>query len=421
MALPTPPLGILRIHYAWVIALAGMLAVLAALGLGRFALGMLLPSMGLGLDLDYAEMGYISTANFVGYLAAVLVSGQAVRRWGSRRLISAGLLAVGGSMLLVSQAQGFVAVMLAYVLTGIGSGAANVPVMGLAAHWFRPSHRGRAAGIIVIGSGFAIMGSGSLIPYLNASYGAGGWRLAWLLLGSLSLVIALVSYALLRDCPAELGLEPVGKTPGAPPAHLPEPARPDARNILAHLGAIYFLFGFTYVIYATFFVTSLVQERGLSEAAAGDFWFWIGFLSLVSGPLFGTLSDHLGRRAGLMLVFGLQGLAYALVGLKLPETSLYLSVLLFGVCAWSIPSIMAAAVGDHMGPQRAAGAFGTITLFFGVGQITGPALVGALAEQGGGFANGFLLAAGLAGVAILLSALLPAPATGRAPRRPRFG
>jgi sugar phosphate permease len=276
-----------RLHYAWIIALAGMVTVLAALGLGRFALGMLLPSMGAALELSYSEMGYVSTANFVGYLAAVVMSGYGVRRFGARHMIFAGLLAVGGSMLLVSQADGFVSVLLAYVLTGIGSGSANVPIMGLAAHWFRPSHRGRAAGLIVIGSGFAIMLSGTLIPALNALRGAEGWRLSWLVLGLLSLAIALLGYSLLRDSPAEMGLEPVGRA-------LPLPGQrqgPDHAHrfgLLAHLGSIYFLFGCTYVIYATFIVTTLVQERGMGEATAGNFWFWIGFLSLFSGPVFGT-------------------------------------------------------------------------------------------------------------------------------------
>ena len=71
------------------------------------------------------------------------------------------------------------------------------------------------------------------------------------------------------------------------------------------LGAIYFLFGYTYVIYATFFVTVLVKERGFSEAIAGNFWSWVGFLSLFSGPVFGSLSDRLGRKRGLMIVFSL--------------------------------------------------------------------------------------------------------------------
>jgi MFS family permease len=173
---------------------------------------------------------------------------------------------------------------------------------------------------------------------------------------------------------------------------------------------VYFLFGFTYVIYATFLVTTLVQERGFSEAAAGNLWFYIGLLSLFSGPVFGTLSDHRGRHTALVLVFLLQALAYALAALPPgPPAGLYLSVLLFGLCAWSVPSIMAAAVGDCLGPRRAADAFGAITFFFGIGQILGPGLAGLLAETSGSFAGAYLLAALLALAAALLAGLLHIP------------
>lgn len=123
-------------HYGWLIVFAGTLTIFAVLGLGRFALGMLLPSMGEGLELSYSEMGFISTGNFLGYLAAVLSSGYTVRRFGARRVIFTGTLTVALSMLLVSRAEGFSQALLFYFLTGVGSGAANVPIMGLVAHCF---------------------------------------------------------------------------------------------------------------------------------------------------------------------------------------------------------------------------------------------------------------------------------------------
>ncbi len=101
------PFARLPFHFGWVIVFAGMLTVFAALGLGRFALGMLLPSMGEGLALDYGEMGFISTGNFVGYLAAVVLSARATRRYGASRVIFAGVLTAALSMILVSRAGSF--------------------------------------------------------------------------------------------------------------------------------------------------------------------------------------------------------------------------------------------------------------------------------------------------------------------------
>ena len=283
--------------------------------------------------------------------------------------------------------------------------------MGLIARWFEPRRRGRAAGFAVIGSGFAIVVSGQLIPWVNRLQGAEGWRTNWLVLGVAVLAIALISALLLRNRPEELGLQPVGSA--APAAAPVRPAAPPGlhhrRNPAVHLlGAIYAIFGFTYAIYVTFIVTMLVRERGFSEATAGRFWSAVGLLSLLSGPVFGGLSDRLGRRAGLAIVFGLQLLAYLLAGTPLPEGFLLLSVACFGVVAWSVPSIMVAAVGDLVGPEQALAALGFLTFFFGVGQIAGPAVAGLLAERSGSFSSAFLLAAALAGLAIALCRFLPA-------------
>jgi MFS family permease len=400
------------IHYAWVIVLIGMLCIVACLGFGRFALGMLLPSMASSLKLSYSQIGFISTGNFIGYLIAVLFCGRIAAKTGSRALIVASLVMIAFSMALISRANHFIAVLILYFITGMGSGAANVPVMGLIAAWFDRTIRGRAAGFVVVGSGFAIIISGMLIPWVNKTVGPEGWRLNWLIVAGVVGLIAIVASLFLKNRPAEIGLEPLGGE-GKTMQSITHEARDDRsiyRNrTLYLLGSIYFLFGYTYVIYATFIVTTLVKERGFSETIAGNFWSWVGFLSLFSGPIFGTLSDRVGRKAGLMIVFSFQMLAYFLVATHLPPVFLYLSIGFYGIVAWSIPSIMVAAVAEYVGVDRALAAFGFITFIFSLGQITGPAVAGMLAEKTGSFSSSFSMASALAGAAILLTAFLKKP------------
>lgn len=404
--------GTPAIHYGWFVVAAGTLCIFAGLGLGRFALGMILPSMGASLGLSYSQMGLISTANFAGYLLAVLLCGRLSHRFGARKLIGFALLLAGGSMLCIGMSRQLFFIILLYMLTGMGSGMSNVPMMSLVSAWFASRLRGRAAGFIVIGSGFAILISGQLVPWLNGPDGA-GWRLSWLVLGSTVFLAAVVCYLVLRDRPQDLGLQQVGSGL-APDAGLgrvsfeQERVRP---RIIYHCAAIYFLFGFTYVIYATFIVTAMVQERGFSEAAAGGFWSWVGLLSLFSGPVFGVLSDKLSRKAALMMVFTIQSLAYLLVAVNLPGLFLYLSIGFYGIVAWSIPSIMTALITDYVGPHRTVSVFGFITFVFGIGQIAGPYLAGVLAETSGSFAGSFYLASVLAVLGALLSAALPRPGT----------
>jgi sugar phosphate permease len=398
------------IHYGWHIVWSSTLCLFACLGLGRFALGMLLPAMGASLGLNYAEMGLISTANFAGYLLAVLGCSLLTARFGYRLVIFMAMLLIGSSMILIGQSQLFAVILFLYFLTGLGSGSANVPTMALVSTWFAPQSRGRATGFAVIGSGFAILLAGKLMPFLNERGGAEGWRLGWVTLGIIVLIVGLISFLVQRDSPGEMGLEPYGRTP-TPPGAVPMPdvdPKIDRQSVL-HLSAIYFLFGATYVVYVTFFVTSLVRDRGFSEMSAGNFWAWIGALSLLSGPLFGTMSDRFGRQTALITVFSIQAVAYLLAGLQqVPEIFLYVSIGCFGITVWAIPSIIAAMAGDLAGPQRAARVFGFITFVFSLGQITAPAVAGLLAEQSGNFSSSFMMTAVLAAGGAILSGLLPA-------------
>jgi MFS family permease len=396
----------LPFDYGWIIVATGTLTIFASLGLGRFALGMILPSMGSGLGLSYAQLGYVGTANFVGYLAAVIVARPLAARIGSRLLISIALLVVGASMLLMSRTATYAGLVALYCVTGFGSGASNVPMMALVARWFDAARRGRAAGFVAIGSGFAIIASGKVIPHVNRLVGADGWRTNWMILGLCVTAAAVVALLLLRNAPAG---EPVASAPGASAPRRVSPSAPPGSGAVLVLGILYAIFGYTYAIYVTFIVTMLVREKGFAEAVAGQFWSWVGLLSLLSGPVFGTLSDRIGRRRGLVVVFTVQTLAYAMAAADLPMVFLYLSVGFFGVAAWSIPTIMVAAVSDHVGAERALGVFGVITFLFGIGQVAGPAMAGMLAERAGSFSSSFYMAAAIAAAGILVSGLLKTP------------
>lgn len=399
-------------HYGWVIAVTGMAVLFSCLGLGRFSLGMLLPSMGISLNLNYSQMGLIGTANFVGYMISVVLAGIIAGGIGARWTISIGLVLVGGSMSLISRATGFTEVMSLYVATGIGSGLANVPMMGLVSHWFSKSKRGQAAGIMLSGNGIAIVFTGMLIPWVNTSMGAEGWRTGWLTIGAISLFIAFVAAVFLRNEPREKNLAPLGEvdTPATSTEPKPEKRKETNKRTMVHLGFIYALFGATYAVYATFIVTAIVNERGFGEDTAGTFWAVVGGLSIFSGPLFGWFSDRLGRKVGMMVVYTLFTISYVLVAADhLPNPFLYASIGIFGLAVWSIPTIMSAAVGDYTGPVRAVKAFGFITLFFGAGQITGPAVAGYLADMTGKFSMAFWLCALLTASAVLLTNFLKPP------------
>lgn len=397
-------------HYGWVVVATGSLVLFSCLGLARFAYTVILPGMQAGLGLTVDRMGLIGTANFAGYLAAVILSPILLRRLSPRLTIGAALLLIACCMIGMSRGEGFLPAAVLYTLVGLGSGFANIPMMALATYWFRSEQRGKAAGLMIAGNGVGIIFTGFIIPALNHANGAEGWRSGWLLLGLISLAVAALAALFLRNHPSDLGLEPVGH-PAKVSAEAMRPHKGGGQgSVLMRLGVLYLIFGATFMVYGTFIVTTLVREYGFSVERAGFYWSWVGFFSLFSGVGFGWLSDRIGRKRGLMLVFAVQTAAYLLVGLRIGGgEGLVVSIVLYGLAVFAIPAIMAAAMGDYLGLSRAASAFATVTLFFAFGQTLGPAGAGLIAGATGTFTSAYQAASLLTLIAVFIAGSLPAP------------
>lgn len=386
-------------HYGWIVIIMGLLVLVGAHGFGRMSYTLILPAMKDGLKLSYSELGLIGTGNFIGYLVMALIGGALAARFGSRLTISLGLAFMGLTMLLTGLAQNFQTAFLLRLLTGLGHGAAYVPAMALGSAWFAVRRRGLATGIVTAGTGIGTMIASRIVPMVLDARGAAGWRYCWYLLGIAMLFITLWVAVFLRNRPQDLGLKQVGEEgdPATPSASSPSQALQwgEVYRVRAvwFLGMVYFMYGFSYIIYMTFFAAYLIKELGMTSSQASALWGWVGGLSIFCGVIWGGVSDFLGRAKGAALAFLALGLSYLFFALIPSAVGYYLSVLFFGLSAWSIPTIMAATAGDMVGPRLAPAGLGFVTLFFGTGQALGPWIGGLLSDTTGSFFFPFLLAA----------------------------
>src|SRR5690349_17621861 len=110
------------------LALGGLIALAAAMGVGRFVYTPILPVMAEALGLSKAGTGLIASANFIGYLIGALLAG-APRLPGGRRSWMLGALAVSA---LTTGAMGVVTSMPAFLLLRAVGGAASAFVLVLA-------------------------------------------------------------------------------------------------------------------------------------------------------------------------------------------------------------------------------------------------------------------------------------------------
>lgn len=399
----------MRIHYAWVVLVTATIVVFGALGLARFGYAAVLPEMQRGLGLDNSQAGALATANLIGYLLLALFGGALAAKFGPRVVIAGGMAVVGLGMLLTGTAQTFLTAGLFRALTGVGSGASNVPVMALLPAWFGPRRRGLAAGIGVAGSSVAMIVVGPVVPRILAQFGEDGWRVTWGVFGLTALAIAVLAAVLLRNSPGAMGLAPLGGDGQVAPTVKKgglQWGRVYRSWVVWQVGLVYMAFGFSYIIYMTFFKKYLIAEAGCTQESAGNLFMLTGWFSLACGLIWGSVSDRVGRRAALIMVYVVQAAAFGLFAVKGSMAAITVSAILFGLTAWSIPAIMAALCGDLLGSRLAPAGLGFVTLFFGIGQALGPSVAGMIADRTESFAPAFVLAMAAALLGAGSSALL---------------
>jgi MFS family permease len=370
-----------RIHYGWVIVGVGVLVKMTGLGFGRFAYPMLLPNMRGSLGFNYSEMGLLNGAMMMGYLLFSLIGGMLATRFGPKRIVTASLLCGALSMFSISRLSGFSPLLFFSFAMGAGAAGSHISITTMPMAWFEELRLGRALGIVTGGTGLGIIVTGLLLPYLLFNLGKEAWRQCWLLLASITFLVAVIGWVLLREKPGQITLSP--SSPNGNEAAVLSTKERNGLNIKA-IFIIYFLFGFAYNIYATYFVAHMVEEVRLTEKTAGDIWAIFGWMCTGSGLIWGYVSDRLGRRKALLWNNGIISFSVLLPLLLHQPFYLGLSAFLFGATFLGTVTIIAAAIGDQVDEKRAS-VYGLVTLIHGIGQFLGTTSGGYLKDLTGSF------------------------------------
>ncbi|WP_458413788.1 MFS transporter [Schinkia sp. CFF1] len=390
---------------SWLILSLITCCVLASLGFGRFSFGAILPFMKNGLSLNYRETGYLASSIFLGYLIAVVAAGYFVIRFKAKTVIIFSLFLIAFGMVLTSNSSKFHLIFLGCLTIGLGTGGVYVPSLGLLGHWFTIKRRGMAMGIAMSGAGIGIVFSGLTIPMLIQQTGENGWRIGWYLLAFLIIIIALLNLIFLKNRPEGPKLRPILK--GQEPLLIKEHNNANEaihiyRNkAIWFLGFIYFTWGVSYLVFSTFLVDYLIVDAGFTNESAGTFFAIAGITSIISGFIWGSLSDRVGRVITLMIVFFIQ--TFLLLSLSFSENNvlLFLITAIYGVTLWGVPTIINATVSEYIHPKYITVAMGFVTVFFSSGQLVSPVMTGFLIDYSNSYFTAFLFS----GVSALLGGL----------------
>jgi predicted MFS family arabinose efflux permease len=367
------------------VAFGGLIAMAVAIGIGRFVYTPILPPMMAELGLSKSTFGLIASANFAGYLIGALAATRATLPGPGRVWLPGALLLSAATTAAMGLTTSVTAFIILRFLGGVASALVLILASTLVLGQLAAARRPGLASLHFAGVGIGIVVSAALVAGQRAA--GAGWAAMWQASGAVSLAGAL-AVALL-----------VSGRPSSPPPPAGAPNLPlDPR--LKRMTAAYGLFGFGYVITATFLV-AIVRATPAIRDLEPVIWIVVG-LAAAPSVLFWTAA---GRRIGIPAAFAIAALTEAvgvLASVVAPNAA--------GICVAAVlvggTFMGLTALGLLRGRELAQGdprrVMAAMTGAFGIGQIIGPVLAGVVSDALGGFAVPSLAAAGALVVAAWL-------------------
>lgn len=364
----------------WPQAVAGLLALAIAMGIGRFAFTPVLPMMLQEGSLTISGGGLLASANYLGYLIGAL-SALAVRIRADRA-IGGGLFAIGLTTLAMSLPLGFGAWLLLRLLAGIASAWVLISVSAWCFDALAGYRRPFLNSMVFAGVGTGIAMAGLLCIVL-ISNGARPSQ-AWGLLGALAMAVTALVWKIFTP-PAGLP----AAAPSAPGSH----ARWSAQSV--RLICCYGVFGFGYIIPATFL--PVMAKRALQDSTLFG-WSWpvFGLAAALSTLAVAPLLRRLGNRRLWRACQYVMAAGVALPALWPHAVAVFAAAMCVGG-TFMVITLVAMQEAKQVAGARATKLMAAMTSVFAAGQIAGPLTVGS-----GSFSIALLFAAAM----LALSAFL---------------
>ncbi|MBD9456854.1 MFS transporter [Pseudomonas sp. PDM05] len=383
--------------------LASFIALMIAMGIGRFALTPQMPHLLSEGQIDLTGAGLIAAANYLGYFVGAVDSIFARSHHHVRGRLYGGLWLCVLLTLASYWAHGFWPHVLLRFGTGVASAWALVMITSLSQPLALAAGQPRLGALVFAGPGLGILLTG-LLALVSNLLGQDSATL-WLVYGAVALVMLL---AVLPYLPR-------------PTANSAPTASAGRNQSIAHLGWIYFLFGLGYIIPATFL--SQMASAQFSGAWQADlFWPCFG-LAAALGVVVASLrrKDPNTTRRWLMTTLWLQG-AGVFACLLGNGWGLALGVSLCGAPFLACMQLVMARLRE-IAPHGYQRSTGLLTASFAMGQLSGPLLASVSSHLSGGLHPALVIAGcGLLVAGALLSrqpgvqaheAVHDAPAPGR--------
>jgi len=388
-----------------VLSFAFFLAVITYLD--RVCISAAAPFIMEDLHLSVLQMSVVFSAFTLSYSLFEIPSGWLGDVIGPRRVLMRIVLWWSAFTMLTSAARGFPSLVAIRFLFGAGEAGAFPNIARSFSRWFPIRERGRANGVMFLGSRVGGMLSAPVALFIVSRW---GWRTSFVLFGTIGLVWAAAWFTWYRDRPEDhpaVNAQELAWIRQDPRDAESLPIRDRtpwdvllrSRNLYA-ICAMYFAFGYGLYFYFTWLPTYLIKQLGFSVLAGGLFaslpFVLAGFADLAGGWLTDYLCRTRGLRAGRCYLGCAAFLTCAALVFSstLPVPSIAKAVLLalalasadlaLGAC-WAVPIDIA--------PDHAGVITGFMNTLGNLGGLVGPLVVGIAVDRWGSWTFPFYVTA----------------------------
>lgn len=302
-------------------------------------------------------LGTLAAIYFYVYLVMQVPTGALADTLGPRKTVAAGSLLAAAGALLFALTPDLPGAFVGRFLVGLGTAVAFICVLKVVTAWFRPTEFATLTGL---GSVVTTAGGAAAATPLAAAAETFGWRPAFAVTAVLSVVVAGLTWWLVRDRPS-VAVDPRAasdrraRLPFRRAVVLVWGNRQTWMSFLGHFG----WFGSYLVFVSLWGVPYLMHVYGLDRLAAANAMIGASLCYTAGALGLGLISDRwLRRRKPPMLVAGVVFLALwaTLVFWPSGQPPLALAVaMLYVACAASAANLLCFALAKELNPPPAAG------------------------------------------------------------------
>lgn len=372
----------------------------------RVSLGAAAPAMMREFGWNTVEMGFVLSAFFVGYAAAMIPAGLLAQRAGPHPVFAWSMAGWSLVTLLTPLGRGSTAIASLRLLLGVGESGTAACINGTLARWFGPGEYARAAALCWSGGYAGPVVAFPLAAWLAASF---GWRAVFIVFG-LAGFLWLPLWLRAGNGPAGADAATAAATPAAPFRWRLLAAPSVWAVFLLHFSSNWFLY-----VMISWLPTYLASERKLNVAgvAAGSalpFVFaWLGANAAAwamdrFGAHHGPARTRIRKLA--MIPYSVTALAvFLLPRVESVPAAVTLLCASAALLAAATPVFSSASL--DLAPDMAAGLAAFQNAFANIAGMIAPAAIGYAAASGpGGWQRAFALTAAVCLVGAAAYALL---------------